>query len=297
MLSPAPIPLARLRAAVEAAGAPPRKRHGQHFLQDNNLLATIAREAEIGRDDTVLEIGPGPGLLTRHLLATGAAVVAIEIDPRVRLAAQELIEPELCRRLRWIEGDALAGARALSPDVDVVLARCTRVVSNLPYNVGAQLVVLLLTHPRCPERLVFLLQREVGERLLAAPGTRDYGPLSVFTALCSRARLLRRVPGSAFWPAPRVESVLVRLERRPDRPEPAVLQELEAFLRPAFKSRRKTLLNSLAEAEGLSPRQAAARLALPENQEKERAEAYSPVQLRDLAHAWASTAPGQPNCP
>src|SRR5262249_40496089 len=105
------------------------------------------------------------------------------------------------------------------------------------------------------------------------------------------------VPASAFWPAPRVESVLVRLERRPDRPEPPVLQELEAFLGRAFKSRRKTLLNSLSAAEGITARAAAARLGLDQKLEKERAEAFSPVQLRDLAHAWAGTAPGQPNRP
>ncbi len=292
-----PVSLARLRGALDAAGAPPRKRHGQHYLLDDNLLALITREARIGPADTVLEIGPGPGLLTRHLLAAAGSVVAIEIDGKVRLAAQELIEPELARRLRWLEGDALAGSRTLAPDVAAVLPRCSRVVSNLPYNVGAQLVMLLLTHPCCPERLVFLLQREVGERLLALAGCRDYGPLAILTSLCSRPRLVRRIAGSAFWPRPRVESVLVALDRLVVRPEATQLQELERFLPAAFHNRRKTLVNSLAGASGLTAGEVGARLGGLEKVEKGRAEAFVPVQLLDLAHCWAATAPGEPNRP
>jgi 16S rRNA (adenine1518-N6/adenine1519-N6)-dimethyltransferase len=284
------IRLADLRAALEAAGAPPRRRHGQHFLQDGNLLAAIVRDAGVVAGDTVLEIGPGPGLLTRHLLATGARVVAVEIDPRVRVAAGMLIEPHLAERLEWQEADALSGPKTLSPRLREVLPRCTRVVANLPYNIAATLVVGLLREPSAPESQVVMVQREVGERLLAAPGSRDYGALSVLTALSATGQVLRSVPPAAFWPPPRVQSVVLRLTRRPDRPPEESLRALEAFLALAFHGRRKILLNSVASAAGLTAAEVARRLGLDE-QEKRRAEAFTSLQLFDLAQAWASTAP------
>jgi len=283
--------MADLRAALEAAGAPPRRRHGQHFLQDANLLAAIVRDAEVTPQDTVLEIGPGPGLLTRELLATGARVLAVEIDTRVRQVAGALIEPELAERLQWIEADALAGSRELSPELLAVLPRCTRVVANLPYNIAVTLVVNLLREPTAPERLVVMVQREVGERLLAGPGSKAYGSLSVITGLLATGRILRRVPPTAFWPPPKVQSVVVGLDRRADRPSEPELKELDAFLAGAFHSRRKIMLNSLAGHAGCTASEVARRLGLDENSEKRRAEACLPVQLFRLAHAWAITAP------
>ena len=292
-----PIPLARLRAAVESAGAPPRKRHGQHYLQDANLLAAIVRDAEVGPRDVVLEIGPGPGLLTRHLLAAGAEVRAVEIDARVRVAADQLVEAELRPRLRWTEADALDGPQALSAPLRALLPGCTCVVSNLPYNIAAPLIVLLLEEPAAPDRLVCLIQAEMGARLLAPSGGRDYGSLSVVRELCATGRVLRRVPPGAFWPVPRVDSVVVELRRRPDRPAAADLLALHAFLALAFHARRKTLPNSVAGASGVPVAEVCRRLALPENLEKRRAEALPPVQLLALAQNWASNAPGERNSP
>jgi 16S rRNA (adenine1518-N6/adenine1519-N6)-dimethyltransferase len=285
-----PIPLATLRAAVEGAGAPPRRRHGQHFLQDANLLGAIVRDAGVAASDVVLEIGPGPGLLTRHLLATGAAVRAVEIDPRVRTAAERLVEAPLWERLRWVEGDALDGPRALSAVLRGQLEGCTRVVSNLPYNVAAPLIVLLLEEPASPEHLVLLIQAEMAERLLAEPGGRDYGGLSVVRALCADARVLRRVPPSAFWPPPKVDSVVIELRRRADRPSAEALGELQTFLGLAFQARRKTLPNSVSQASGVPVAEVCRRLGLEEKVRKLRAEAFSPVQFAALARDWASYA-------
>ena len=287
-----PIPLAALRAAVLDAGAPPRKRHGQHFLQDANLLAALVRDAGVGPQDVVLEIGPGPGLLTRHLLAAGARVRAVEIDTRIRAAAERLVEPGLWPRLQWTESDALDGPAALSPALRALLPGCTQVVSNLPYHVAAPLIVLLLEEPAAPDRLLCMIQAEMGQRLLAGPGTRDYGSLSVVSQLCAAGRVVRKVPPEAFWPVPRVASVVVELRRRADRPEPAELAALHAFLALAFQARRKTLVNSVAQAAGLPVGEVAARLALPENLRRSRAEAFGPVQLKQMAMLWASHAKG-----
>jgi 16S rRNA (adenine1518-N6/adenine1519-N6)-dimethyltransferase len=270
------IPLAMLRAVVEGADAPPRRRHGQHYLQDANLLAAIVRDAGVGAGDVVLEIGPGPGLLTRHLLAAGAAVRAVEIDPRLKAVAERLIEAPLWPALRWVEGDALDGPRALSPGLREQLPGCTHVVSNLPYNVAAPLIVMI--------------QAEMGERLLAAPGGRDYGGLSVVLGLCAEARVLRRVPPAAFWPQPNVDSVVIELHRRADRPTAEALGELHEFLGLAFQARRKTLPNSVAQASGVPVAEVCRRLGLDEKVRKLRAEAFSPVQFAALAHTWASYA-------
>jgi 16S rRNA (adenine1518-N6/adenine1519-N6)-dimethyltransferase len=285
-----PIPLARLRAALESADCPPRRRHGQHFMIDPNLLTSVAKSGGAGPDDVVLEVGPGPGLLTRLLLATGARVVAIEIDPRMRAVATQLVEPALWERLTWIEGDVLAGTRALSSALLAVLPGCTRMVANLPYNVASPLIANLVGRPQPLGRLVVTVQREAADRLLARPSTREYGPLSVLVSLLSRARLVRPIPPAAFWPRPRVDSALVELQPRADRSQIHAVHALGAFLPGAFHNRRKTLVNSLSESCGRPSAEVALVLALDQKFEKWRAEAFEPVQLCELALRWASSA-------
>jgi 16S rRNA (adenine1518-N6/adenine1519-N6)-dimethyltransferase len=291
------IPLWALRAALEASGAPPRRRHGQHFLQDANLLAAMVRDAGVGPEDVVLEIGPGPGLLTRHLLATGARVRAVEIDVRVEAAARRLIEGQLQERLEWTDADALDGPGRLSAALRARLPGCTRMVANLPYNVAAPLIVLLLEEPEAPDHLVVMIQAEMGQRILAAPGSRNYGGLSVVCALLAEGRIARRVPPEAFWPAPKVASVILDLHRRPDRPAPAELAGLQRFVGLAFHARRKTLCNSVAEQAGLASAEVASALGLQENLQKGRAEAFSPLQFRAMAQLWAAYAPGERHRP
>ncbi|MFT7465056.1 MAG: 16S rRNA (adenine1518-N6/adenine1519-N6)-dimethyltransferase, partial [Pseudohongiellaceae bacterium] len=217
-------------------------------MLDNNLLAAIVRDAGISADDTVLEIGPGPGLLTRHLLATGAVVRAVEIDPGMRPVSIDLIERDLAPRLTWVEADALAGGRQLSSQVLDLLPGCRTLVANLPYGISAPLLGSLALEPEAPAVWVVMIQKEMGARLGAQVGTRDYGPLAVLMSQCTVIRELRKVPPQSFWPRPKVDSVVVRIERRAEQPARDELLDLQGFLAAAFHTRRKTLVNSLSEA-------------------------------------------------
>lgn len=257
----------------------------------------MVREAEVGPADVVLEIGPGPGLLTRHLLATGARVRAVEIDVRVEAAARRLVEVGLQGRLEWTTADALDGPQRLSRAVLELLPGCTRVVANLPYNVAAPLIALLLAEATAPDHLMVMLQAEMAQRLLAGPGSRNYGGLSVICALLAEGRMTRRVPPEAFWPVPKVASAILSLHRRPDRPASHELAELQDFLGRAFHARRKTLCNSVGERSSVPSARVAQILGLDEFFQKLRAEAFSPLQFRALARTWAAYAPGERHRP
>jgi 16S rRNA (adenine1518-N6/adenine1519-N6)-dimethyltransferase len=271
------------------------KRLGQNFLLDHNLLAAIVRDAEVQSGDEVLEIGPGPGLLTRHLLDTGAFVRAIEIDAAMERVATDLVEPRLREggRLRWVQDDALAGSRRLSPALLSLLPGTCRLVANLPYGVAAPLLMALARESDAPPLQVVMIQKELAERLSAGPGGRDYGPLAVLAALTCDIRSLRKVPPGAFWPVPKVQSVVLRLERKSSWPGKETLERLEIFLALAFHNRRKTLLNSVAERAGLRASEVQALLGLKEKEQKKRAEAFEALQLEHLARKWADHAPGE----
>ncbi len=290
-----PILRPQLESALQAVGAAPLKRHGQNFLLDNNLLAAIVRDAGVGASDTVLEVGPGPGLLTRHLLASGAQVRAMEIDPAMEGIAAGLIEDRLLASggLSWTNGDAMAGPRTLSAGLLASLPGTTALVANLPYAVAAPLLMALAREPEAPERQVVMIQKELAERLVAPPGGRDYGPLAVLCTLCCQSKILRRVPAGAFWPAPKVKSVVLRLNRLPSWPGSVPVLQLERFLRLAFSSRRKTLINAVADGAGLRPAAVQEILQLKENRQKARAEAFEALQLEHLAQLWAEHAPGE----
>ena len=291
-----PVSRARLRAALEAGGAAPRKRHGQHFLLDDNLLAAIVRDAGVGPGDPVLEVGPGPGLLTRHLLGAGCRVTAVEIDVAMETVATALLGPppgDDPWPLRWIRADALPGARRLGPELEAVLPEVGACVSNLPYGIAGPLLGAFAVHPSGPARSVVMVQRELALRLAAPVGGRDYGPLAVLLALTSRVKVLRKVPPGAFWPPPRVDSAVVAIDRKADAPPPEALAAVERFLALAFHSRRKTLPNSLSEATGEPAAACSAALGLTENQQKQRPEAFEALQLCDLAQVWADHALGE----
>jgi 16S rRNA (adenine1518-N6/adenine1519-N6)-dimethyltransferase len=232
-----------LRESLATHGLLAKKSFGQHFLLDLNITRKITRLAEIGPGDHVVEVGPGPGGLTRALLETGAEVVAIEKDERFRPLLEELAA--VCPRLRLVFDDALAADEAA-----LVGGAPAHLVSNLPYNVGTPLLVKWLTGPWTPASLTLMFQKEVADRITAAPGESAYGRLGVLVqATCSAQRVMD-VPARAFTPPPKVDSAIVRLRPRPDRPEPATLRALEQVTAAAFGQRRKMLRSSLKSLGG-----------------------------------------------
>jgi 16S rRNA (adenine1518-N6/adenine1519-N6)-dimethyltransferase len=243
-----------LRESLAAHGLLARKSFGQHFLLDLNVTRKIARLAEVGSGDQVIEVGPGPGGLTRALLETGAEVIAIEKDERFRPLLQELAAA--ASGLELVFGDALRADEAA-----LARGRPAHLVSNLPYNVGTALLAKWLTGSWKPASLTLMFQKEVAERITAAPGESAYGRLGVLAQATCEARKLMDVPARAFTPPPKVDSAVVRLLPRTDRPDPATLRALEQVTAAAFGQRRKMLRSSLkalggealAEAAGLDP--------------------------------------------
>jgi 16S rRNA (adenine1518-N6/adenine1519-N6)-dimethyltransferase len=233
-----------LRTVIERFGLRADKRLGQHFLLDANLLRRIVAAAGDLRGRTVLEVGPGPGGLTRALLATPAArIIAVERDPRCLLALQDLAAAA-GGRLQLIEADALA------IDLADLAAGRLAVVANLPYNIGTPLLLRWLDRLDRLERMTVMFQREVAARIVAPPGSRVYGRLSVLVQWLCEARCAMHLPARAFVPPPKVASSLVQLTPRPQPLAPADKQSLERVLAAAFGQRRKMLrasLRSLAE--------------------------------------------------
>jgi 16S rRNA (adenine1518-N6/adenine1519-N6)-dimethyltransferase len=227
-----------LRDAMARAGLRADKRLGQHFLLDLNLTAKIARAAGDLRAGTTIEIGPGPGGLTRALLAAGATVVAVERDERCRSPMDELAAA-YPGRLSVIWADALAvGAHTLGQAP-------RRIVANLPYNVGTELLMGWLDHAAAFESFTLMFQREVGERLTARPGTKSYGRLSVLVQWLCAVEAVFVVGAQAFTPPPQVDSVVVRLVPHAQPLAPAVKNNLERVTAAAFGQRRKMLRQSL----------------------------------------------------
>ena len=235
-----------LRAVIAAHGLTARKALGQNFLMDLNLTARIAR-AGGAAGAQVLEVGPGPGGLTRALLAEGAAhVLAVEKDARCLPALAE-IAAAWPGRLTVLEADALA------VDPAGRLARPWRVVSNLPYNIGTELLVRWLTPAAWPPpwtSLTLMFQREVAERIVAAPGSKAYGRLAILAQWRAEAAIVMTLPPEAFTPPPKVRSAVVRLDALPAPRFPADADVLQRVVAAGFGQRRKMLRVALR---GLSP--------------------------------------------
>lgn len=231
--------LPSLRATLEAHGLWAKKAFGQHFLLDLNITRKIARLAEVGEGDHVIEVGPGPGGLTRALVETGARVTAIEKDDRFRPLLEELAAAS-DGRLALIFGDALT-----TDEAALSHGRPAHLVSNLPYNVGTPLLIKWLTGPWRPASLTLMFQKEVADRIVAAPGEAAYGRLGVIAQAAARARPVLEVPARAFTPPPKVESAVVRVEPRADPPTAERLDALQKVTAAAFGQRRKMLRSSL----------------------------------------------------
>jgi 16S rRNA (adenine1518-N6/adenine1519-N6)-dimethyltransferase len=245
-----------VQRTLRRAGLRARHGLGQHFLADIDVLEAILREADPGPERRVLEIGPGLGILTGGLLAAGASVTAVELDEGLIGFLRETYETELAaERLRLVEGDAL------DQDLVNVVAAPYDVVANLPYAITSPVLHRLLRAPPRAERLVLMVQREVAERVAAAPGGLSY--LSVFVQYHARARVALRVPRDAFEPAPRVESAVLVLEpyAADDRLDPAAEEHLWRVVQAAFRERRKMLHNVLARQLPVPPERVEAALA------------------------------------
>ncbi|MCI5077213.1 16S rRNA (adenine(1518)-N(6)/adenine(1519)-N(6))-dimethyltransferase RsmA [Oricola sp.] len=231
-----------LRAVIERHGLATKKALGQNFLLDLNLTGRIARAAGDLSGRTVIEVGPGPGGLTRALLMHGAAkVVVIERDARC-LPALDEIAAHYPGRLEIVEGDALKADFAALAGGERV-----RIVANLPYNVGTQLLVGWLETAAWPpfyESLTLMFQREVAERIVAAPGDSAYGRLGVLAGWRTTARIQFDVPAQAFWPPPKVTSSVVHLTPR-EEPLQVDARRLSLITQHAFGQRRKMLRQSL----------------------------------------------------
>jgi 16S rRNA (adenine1518-N6/adenine1519-N6)-dimethyltransferase len=239
-VDPAISRLPPLRETIAAHGLDARKRLGQHFLLDLNLTRRIARAAAPLSPGTVVEVGPGPGGLTRALLLEGATrVVAVEVDRRA-IAALEELQAAADGRLQIVEGDAL--------DIDLASLGPPprRIVANLPYNISTALLVRWLHAADDMADMVLMFQKEVVDRLAASPRTKDYGRLSVLAQhVCTVQRLFDVAP-SAFVPPPKVTSSVVRLTPRPSGHRLADLRPLERVTAAAFGQRRKMLRGALA---------------------------------------------------
>lgn len=245
-------------------------RLGQNFLSDPNLLDAIVRDAELVPDAVVLEIGVGEGVLTERLLAAARHVHAVEIDRGLEPALVALsARPEL--DLHW--GDAM--------DIDLVSfdPAPTAVVSNLPYSVATPVILRTVEELPSVERWTVTVQREIADRLRAAPGSRTYGGPSVLVQLASEVRMLRTVDPAVFRPRPRVESAILAMRRT----GPGADTATRELVRAAFAHRRKSLARSVEHVRPGSlgaVRRALEELGLPENA---RAEQLSPEEFRALA--------------
>jgi len=215
----------------------PRKRFGQNFLQDNFIIAQIIQAISPKAGENLLEIGPGLGALTLPLLRQVSSLIAVEIDRDLQSYLQSL--PETQGKLQLIPADAL------TLDYNQ-LGKALRLVGNLPYNISTPLLIHLLDSISCIQDMHFMLQKEVVDRMVAQPGTKNYGRLSVILQYYCEVVHLFDVPPEAFNPPPKVNSAIVRLTPYEVRPYPLVSKEkLERLVASSFAMRRKTLINNL----------------------------------------------------
>jgi 16S rRNA (adenine1518-N6/adenine1519-N6)-dimethyltransferase len=263
-----------IQALLDSIGGSPRHRFGQNFMIDQNLVRLVAESASLTREDTVIEVGPGTGTLTEELLERAGKVIAVEIDRNLAQLLRDRFGAD--DRFELIEGDALAGKHALNSSIVERITKRTKLVANLPYNIASPLVIEMLIAG--VELLCFTVQKEVADRLRAKENDDAYGPLSVMASLLSKVEVRRTLPPQAFWPAPKIESALVRMTR--DDRIGADASAFGAFVHQLFSFRRKTLKRALANA-GFDESGVAAINALQLDSQA-RPENLSPAQVHQL---------------
>lgn len=250
-----------IQSILQQLGVGPRHRFGQNFMIDQNLVRLIALAGEIQSGQTVIEVGPGTGTLTEELLASGAHVIAVEIDRYLALMLQQRFgqspptsgDPSAIQSsFSLIQGDALAGKHALNAQLISAIRHARqhapnqpiKLVANLPYNIASPLVVELLLEGI--DLLAFTVQKEVADRLRAPANTEHYGPLSVIIQMLATVEVLRTLSPQAFWPPPKIDSALVRLRHADQLGDSA--RDFSRFVHQLFAARRKTLRKALSMA-------------------------------------------------
>ncbi len=272
-MNPAEIPSIKdIRSDLRVLGYRPSRRLGQCFLTDKNLINIIAEAAGADRRTLVFEVGTGAGSLTQALAETAGRVISIEFDSLLHDYAHGRLRP--VENITLIEGDALQGKSSLNPEFVTTVEEAWNTgefdrlvfVSNLPYSIATPLVAELLLartrdddpeadEPRLPAtvgRMVIMVQQEVADRLLASPGSKDFGYISVLVQSMCRATQLRKLGPQVFWPRPKVHSAIVELDSlEMQRAEVAAIRELMPTVRVLFRQRRKMLRNILRKMIGL----------------------------------------------
>jgi 16S rRNA (adenine1518-N6/adenine1519-N6)-dimethyltransferase len=247
--------LSYLQRRFAEAGVQPKARHGQNFLIDLNLLRVLVDTAKIGPNDIVLEVGSGTGSLTMQLAKQAAWVVTVEIDPDMRRMAEEQLSG--CRNITLIPYDALKNKNTINPRVLDAIAeqlavspeRRFKLAANLPYNIATPLITTLLDLERPPETMTVTIQKELADRMLAQPGTKDYGALSVWVQSQCDVEVARVLPPQSFWPRPKVTSAIITLTIRDDlRSAIPDRKFFHQFVRSMFFHRRKLLRGELLSA-------------------------------------------------
>jgi 16S rRNA (adenine1518-N6/adenine1519-N6)-dimethyltransferase len=256
-------------------------RLGQNFLADTNFLDAIVREAGLSGDDVVLEVGGGEGVLTERLGREAAAVHVIEIDERLRPGLEELAAR--LPSVRLVFGDAM------DVDLAALAPAPTAMVANLPYSIATPLLLRTIAELPGLRRWTVMVQREIADRLRAAPGTKAYGSPSVLAQLACSVELLRAVDPAVFRPRPRVDSALVRLERVAPWPG----EEVARLVRGAFAHRRKALARSVGTAGVASRERTLAALEAAGLSASARAEELAPEDFVRLSRALSDPAAGR----
>jgi 16S rRNA (adenine1518-N6/adenine1519-N6)-dimethyltransferase len=251
-------------------GIRPNRELGQNFLIDSNILDVIGRAAALDTGDVVLEVGGGLGVLSEYLAARTAHVHVVEVDPR--------LEPPLRDALAGYANATLHFADAVKLDLAALHPAPTKVVANLPYGVAAGVILRTIEQLPRAHTWVAMVQKEVGERFAARPGSGAYGVPSVLAQLACDVKVLRPISRTVFHPVPNVDSVLVGLERRGPAPEP----ELRALVQQGFAHRRKALARSVSLASGAERDRVRAALEAMGLPADARAETLAPEQWRDL---------------
>src|SRR4051812_15774124 len=242
-----------LRNLFARRGISPRHRLGQNFLIDLNIHDLIVEQAAVGPDDVVLEVGTGAGALTSLMAGRGAVIVAVELDPNMAALTREAVagQPDV----QVLNLDALANKNTLNLEVLAAVRsaleagpdRRLKLVANLPYNVATPVITNLLVHPEfCPALMVVTIQRELAERMIAVPGTPDYGSLAILVQALADVSIVRNLPPTVFWPQPKVDSSVVAIRPDPLRRADLDVSWFHKIVRTVFLQRRKSLRSVLS---------------------------------------------------